>query len=214
MSDPIRVLIADDHQILAEGLAQNLNHIEDIEVIFLANNGREVLDYLDKQPVHVVLMDIDMPILNGFEATKEIRLKHPSVFVIALSMHLNINYAKKIMKLGANGYLLKDVKSEEIVHAIRQVNSGKKYLDHQIAQRMVLADDPAESWIPTLTKREREILKLIAGEKTNQEIAESLFISLSTVEFHRKNLLRKFNVKNSIGLVRAALQFDLLNDDS
>ena len=208
---PIRVLIADDHQLLAEGLAQNLSSVSHIAVVGMVSNGREVLAFVNDHDVDVVLMDIDMPVLNGFEATEKITKSGLATKVIALSMHVNTNYAKKMLKLGAEGYLLKDARLETIVEAIETVQAGDKFLDSAIAKRMILSNPKeTQGWIPSLTEREREILKLIAEEKTNQEIANELFISLSTVEFHRKNLLNKFNAKNSIGLVHAALRFDLI----
>ena len=202
----------DDHQILVEGLEQNLSLSDQLEIVGTANNGKAALDFVKREAVDVVLMDIDMPVMDGLTTTSKIRNSGKDTKVIILSMHLNANYAKKAFKLGAHGYLLKDSKKEDLERAILRVHNGDQVLDPDIAQRMLLADNPGINHvIPNLTKREREILQCIVNEKTNPEIAKELFISLSTVEFHRKNLLNKFRVKNSIGLVRAALRMGLIN---
>ena len=212
MSSKIRLLIVDDHQILVEGLEQNLSLSDQLEIVGTANNGKAALDFVKREAVDVVLMDIDMPVMDGLTTTSKIRHSGKDTKVIILSMHLNANYAKKAFKLGAHGYLLKDSKKEDLERAILRVHNGDQVLDPDIAQRMLLADNPGINHvIPNLTKREREILQCIVNEKTNPEIAKELFISLSTVEFHRKNLLNKFRVKNSIGLVRAALRMGLIN---
>ena len=212
MPSKIRLLIVDDHQILVEGLEQNLSLSDQLEIVGTANNGKAALDFVKREAVDVVLMDIDMPVMDGLTTTAKIRQSGKDTKVIILSMHLNSNYAKKAFKLGAHGYLLKDSKKEDLESAILRVHKGEQVLDPDIAQRMLLSDDPGINHvIPDLTKREREILQCIVNEKTNPEIAKELFISLSTVEFHRKNLLNKFRVKNSVGLVRAALRMGLIN---
>lgn len=210
---PIRLFIADDHQMLLDGMKALLRDVEDIIVVGEASNGSDVLQYLEQHPVDVILMDISMPVMNGIETTSHIVHKYPNVRVIALTMHGERSFISRVLKAGAAGYVLKNTGKQDLLQAIRKVASGGTYISHEVASVMM------EQFMPQaarrngtgtaaseLTKREEEILRLIAQEMTNNEIADRLFISMHTVETHRKNLIRKIGVKNTAGLVKYALQ--------
>lgn len=211
---PIRLLIADDHQMLLDGIKALLRDAEDITVIGEASNGAEVMTRLENTPVDVILMDINMPVMNGIEATVHITRLYPRIRVIALTMHSERTFISRILKAGAAGYVLKNTGKQELLLAIRKVASGETYFSSEVASVMMEQYMPhalsrgreVGTGIHELTKREVEILKLIAQEMTNNEIAERLFISMYTVETHRKNLIRKIGVKNTVGLVKYAIQ--------
>ncbi len=211
---PIRLLIADDHQMLLDGIRALLRDAEDITVVGEASNGADVLSVVSQQPVDVILMDINMPVMNGIETTALIAKQFPSIKVIALTMHSERSFIARILKAGAAGYVLKNTGKQELLAAIHKVASGETYFSNEVASVMMEQYMPqsssrrpgSEPSIHELTKREVEILRLIAQEMTNNEIAERLFISTYTVETHRKNLIRKIGVKNTAGLVKFALQ--------
>lgn len=201
---------------LLDGIKALLRDAEDITVIGEAPNGAEVMTWLEKNPVDVVLMDINMPVMNGIETTALIARQYPQVRVIALTMHNERAFISRILKAGAAGYVLKNTGKQELLQAIRKVASGENHFSTEVASVMMEQYMPgatsrrsstmADTGVHELTKREVEILKLIAQEMTNNEIAERLFISMYTVETHRKNLIRKIGVKNTAGLVKYALQ--------
>ncbi len=211
---PIRLLIADDHQMLLDGIRALLRDTEDILVVGEASNGADVISFVEKQTVDVILMDINMPVMNGIETTAYIVKHFPVIRVIALTMHSERSFITRILKAGAAGYVLKNTGKQELLSAIHKVASGETYFSNEVASVMMEQYMPqsssrrigSEPSIHELTKREVEILRLIAQEMTNNEIAERLFISTYTVETHRKNLIRKIGVKNTAGLVKFALQ--------
>lgn len=210
---PIQLFIADDHQMLLDGIKALLRDVEDVVVVGEASNGSDVLVYVEQHPVDVVLMDISMPVMNGIETTTHIVSKYPHVRVIALTMHGERSFIARVLKAGASGYVLKNTGKQDLLQAIRRVAAGGTYISHEVASAMMEQFMPqaarrsgAASVASELTKREEEILRLIAQEMTNNEIADRLFISMHTVETHRKNLIRKIGVKNTAGLVKYAMQ--------
>jgi DNA-binding NarL/FixJ family response regulator len=210
----IRVYIADDHQVLLDGLHTLLAAAADLEVVGTGQNGQEVLQFLRDHPVDVVLLDINMPVLNGIETCKILHKDYPQVRVLALSMYEKASFIQQMLKNGASGYILKNTGHDELVEAIRTVHRGEQYLSKVVSDTLMqsMLGRPATSrqYIPEMTRREKEILLLIAKEFTTQEISEQLHISLNTVETHRKNLLSKFGVRNSVGLIKIALERGLL----
>jgi len=204
----IKLLIADDHQVLIEGLVELLNGFDHISVVETANNGQEVLDLLKEHHIDVILLDINMPIMNGLDACKKIKKKYPDTKVLALTTLDKGSFIQHMLKNGASGYLLKNTSQDELITAIETVYRGETYMNEQtnkILLNSLMNQKPNESFIPTLTRREKEVLELIAQEMTTTEISQSLNISLNTVETHRRNLIQKFNVRNSVGLIREAM---------
>lgn len=220
MSEIIRVLLADDHAILRSGLIHMLGAESDIEVIGEADNGREAVQKVQELHPDIVLMDIGMPVMNGMEATKQIKKRSEDVKVLVLTMHDNEEYLFQVLQAGASGYVLKKAADSDLVNAIHVVARGDCFL-YPSAAKMVVEDyleklksgqEPAPSY-DALTDREREILKLIAEGYTNREIAESLFISVKTVETHKANIMEKLNLHKRAELVRYAIRKGILQVD-
>ena len=215
----IKVLLADDHKIIRIGLRGILEREEDMEVVGEAESGGEVLDALQKTVTDVVLMDIDMGRSNGTETTRKVRAMFPDVRVLALTMHEEAEHIIYMLEAGASGYLLKNVGRDELLYAIRTVVQGNSYFSHTVSATLLkaitdLKSKPASaakqaSGSP-LSDREIEVLKLIAQEHSNGEIAEKLFISIRTVDTHRRNILEKLQVKNTAGLVKYAIEKALI----
>jgi len=207
----IKVMIADDHQMFVDGVKAILSQIENLEVIGEANDGEALLKLIAVNPPDVVLMDMNMPALNGLETTKIIVERYPSVKVIMLTMHDSSDYIQRLIKAGANGYVLKNTGKEELKLAIETVHAGDSYYSKEVTQRIMDAMNRKKE-VQTnvmnveLTEREMDVLKLIAAEMTTNEIADKLCISSHTVETHRKNLISKLQVRNSMGLVKYAMQ--------
>jgi len=201
----INVLLTDDHQLIIDGLKSLLKDQEDINVSAEANNGREALRILSFLPINIVLMDIDMPVMNGIETLKEIKKQYPHVKVIILSMHNEAGMIKSLIDLGANGYLLKSCTQDEVVSAIRKVAAGQSCFSTDVTMALLKPVYP-EQKTEILTERETEILKLIAAGFSNKEIGDKLFISHRTVDTHRTNLMKKLGVSNIAGLISFAIK--------
>jgi len=213
--EKIKIIICDDHQILVQGLKSLLKDNSDVEVITTANNGLELLEVLKTKKPDVILLDLDMPVMDGLETLKKIRTFNHEVKIISLTIHLEKDVIQKMMDNGANGYLLKSVSKNEILEAIRKVHTGKIYISDE-ATNVLLDKGKLENKTPVLeeaveelTKREIEILKLIAEGYSNTEIGQMLYISPRTVDTHRTNIMKKLNVKNIAGLIKYAIQTGL-----
>ncbi len=213
--DKISVIIADDHKIIRVGLRGLLEREEDIYVSGEAENAEEVLKLLETNPAEVVLMDIDLGETDGITTTIKIKELYPSIHVLGLTMHEEPDYIIKMLKAGASGYLLKNAGREELLTAIHTVAKGDSYFSQKVSATLLQAitkqtESPSvqKKLIgPTpLSDREIEVLRLIAQEFSNGEIAEKLFISIRTVDTHRRNLLEKLQVKNTVGLVKYAIE--------
>ncbi|OQX72312.1 MAG: hypothetical protein B6D61_14115 [Bacteroidetes bacterium 4484_249] len=213
----IKVLITDDHQIIIDGLKSLLEDKEQIEVIAEASNGKEALDILNLLQVDVVLMDIDMPVMNGIEATKQIKAEYPETKVIILSMYKESGLIKTLIQIGADGYLLKNSDKDELVDAITRVASGQQYFSPDVTMSLLNKTSEKQSQfqpdkrVSELTQREIEILKLITEGLSNKEIGDKLFISHRTVDSHRTNLMKKIGVNNIAGLIRFAIKTGFVN---
>lgn len=207
----IKILIADDHKVFRDGIISILGDIEDITVIAEAGDGREVLERLKEVQPDIILMDITMGDTNGIDTTKLVKEAYPNIKVLALSMHSESGYIVKMLEVGASGYLLKDAGKEEMENAIRVIAKGNTYYSQQVSSVIVQhLTNPnkaksSKGGVP-LTKREIEVLRLIAEEYSNPEIAKELFISIRTVDTHRRNLLEKLQAKNTAGLVKYAIK--------
>jgi DNA-binding NarL/FixJ family response regulator len=208
MKKEIRLLVVDDHQIILDGITSLLSDQEDIRVVGSAKNGREALDILKVLTVDVLLMDIDMPVMNGLDAATEIKKMHTSPKIIILSMHMQGGMIRSLIDKGIDGYLIKNSGKEETVKAIRDVMSGKKVFSPDVTMTLSKKETEEYSDHPDidLTDREVEILKLIAEGYSNKEIGEKLFISHRTVDTHRTNMMKKLEVNNIAGLIRFAIR--------
>ena len=203
----IKVFITDDHYMVVEGIRSLLQSEKSIEWMGHASNADSCLAFLKTQLPDVILMDINMPGKSGIELCKEVKAKYPSVFVIGLSTFNQQSFIQKMMDNGASGYVLKNATQEELMEAIQAVVIGKTYLSEEAATSL---REYAKSEIPVITRREKEVLELIADGLTNGEIAQKLFISTTTVDSHRKNLLAKFEAKNTALLIRTAAQLHFI----
>ena len=202
-----RVFIVDDHYMVIEGIRSLLQNEKEIEWMGHAMNAGSCLAFLKQQLPDVILMDINMPDKSGIDLCKEVKEKYPSVFILGLSTFNQQSFIQKMMDNGASGYLLKNATQEELMEGISTVMKGKTYLSDEAAQSLRKNENAG---IPVLTRREKEVLELIADGMTNNEIAQKLFISVTTVDTHRKNLLAKFEAKNIAALVKAAVQMQLI----
>jgi two-component system response regulator NreC len=212
----IRILIADDHSIVREGVRMILAGQEDFEVVGEASTGREALERARDLKPDVVVMDISMPDMTGIQATGKIRKELPQVQVLGLTMHEEDSYVFELLKVGAAGYVLKRAAAEDLVSAVRAAHRGEAFLYPSVA-RMVVQDflqrataREREQALDGLTEREREVLTLIAEGLTNQEIARKLFISIKTVQTHRAHIMEKLNLHDRTELVRYAIRKGLI----
>lgn len=210
----IKILIVDDHSIFTDGMQALLGTVEGFEVTGTANNADEAIAKTIAGNPDVVLMDIQMPGKNGIEATVEIRKKNQRIKIIALSSANESLYIKKMLEAGANGYVLKNIDKEELVRVIKKVYAGEKHLDSSAANQLVenfnARPNQLTALADMLTKREKEILALIAQGLTDKEIAEKVFLSSLTVISHRKNILSKLGLKNKVEITRFAIENKLI----
>lgn len=209
----ISIGIADDHLLVINGLKAMVATSPDFEVVFSATSGRELRELLENSKPDVLLLDINIPDASGIDLCKEVVQKYPGIRIIALTSFDALNYVKSMMRSGASGYLLKNVDASTLLNAIKSVAEGKQFIDphlqHALLDSVIAGKKPATADIP-LTKRETEILALIAQELNNQQIADKLFISLRTVHSHRINLNQKLGVHNTAGLVIEAVKRGLV----
>ncbi|RPE00267.1 DNA-binding response regulator [Aureibaculum marinum] len=219
MNDKITVHIADDHQILIDGVMAVLGLERDIDVVGYSLNGQQVIDWFEENSADVLVLDINMPILDGLEVLKKFQSMDDVPKIIILSSYDDIKLIKEVLGMGAMGFVPKKSAGEHIVRAIKQVYKGEQYFSDEVKEKMMKTlmgkpmhstDNPEGVLINSLTRREYQILKLIAQQYTTREIGEALGISESTVETHRKNLIKKVNVKNTVGLAIFAMKNEIV----
>jgi DNA-binding NarL/FixJ family response regulator len=217
MNDKVRIVLADDHTILREGLRALLTADTEFVVVGEAQNGREAVRCVERLEPDLLLMDLSMPRMSGMDAIREIKKRYPDTRIIALTVHKTEEYLLTTLQAGADGYVLKDATHEELVMAIRNVMAGKSYLSPDVSEKVIegylVGKESSRSlsaW-ETLSQREREVLKLIAEGYKNKEIAEDLCISLKTVEKHRANLMKKLDLHNAAALTVYAVEKGLVN---
>jgi DNA-binding NarL/FixJ family response regulator len=203
-----KVFIVDDHYMVIEGIRSLLQNEKDIEWAGHATNAASCVAFLRNQQPDVILMDINLPDKSGIDLCKEVKEKYPLIFIVGLSTFNQQSFIQKMMDNGASGYVLKNATQEELMEAITAVMKGKTYLSHETSQAL-RKNISAE--MPVLTRREKEVLGLIAEGMTNSEIAKKLFVANTTVDTHRKNLLAKFEVKNTASLVKMAVQMQMID---
>ncbi len=201
-----KVFIVDDHYMVIEGIRSLLQNEKSVEWAGHATNAASCLAFLQQHQPDVILMDINLPDKSGIDLCKEVKEKYPSVFVVGLSTFNQQSFIQKMMDSGASGYVLKNASQDELMEAIEAVAKGKTYLSDEASQTL----RRNESTNILLTRREKEVLELIAEGMTNNVIAQKLFISPATVDTHRKNLLAKLDAKNTASLIRMASQLQLI----
>lgn len=211
MSNKIHVLIADDHAIVRQGLKQILSETEDLIITGEADDGSEALQLARIQPWDVFLLDVSMPNRNGIDTLKQLKKEFPRLPVLILSMHPEEQYALRALKAGASGYLTKQSAPEQLVNAIRQVASGKKYVSPAVAQQLIeaLSDDTDKLPHERITDREYQVLVMIAAGKSQTQIADKLNLGVATVSTYRARLLEKMGLKSTAELIRYGLEHDL-----
>jgi len=207
----IKLALADDQNLFRKGMAMLLRELDGMEVTLECANGKDLLKAIAVVPVDIVLLDLEMPVMDGVETMKRMRIDHPEVKVLVLSMHSEEKFIVHLMELGANGYLLKTAEATEVENAIRSVAESGYYFSDMVSQVMLqglVKKDKVRPYfnvVDPLSDREIEVLKLICAEKTTPEIAEQLFLSPRTVEGHRNNILLKTGARNVAGLVVFAM---------
>lgn len=204
----ISVAIVDDHQLFRNGLKFIIENEDDMEVVIEASNGKQFLDFLQNLKPDVVLMDINMPEMDGVETTRRALEIYPNLHIVVLSMYDDVEYYNTMIDLGVKGFILKDIDNDELADALRKVYNGGSYFSQELLLSLI-KNKPAEDGID-LTKREKEVLELICKGYSNMQISEELFISQRTVERHRSSLLFKTNSKNSVSLVVFAIKNNLV----
>jgi DNA-binding NarL/FixJ family response regulator len=216
--DRIKVLITDDHQLVREGLEAMFESVKEIEVVGLAASGEDAVNIARTHKPNVVLMDIVMPGMNGIEATRWIKEFDESIRVIILTMEISKDYVTAAIKSKVDGYLPKDIPKKMLVEAVKSVHSGERYFNEAI-KKLIFEDfysseklkNPKKALPNQLTKRESEVLALVATGKPNKEIAEALSISVKTVETHKTHILMKLGLNNNAELVRYAIKNNIIS---
>lgn len=217
MSDPIRILVSDDHTIVRQGLASLLNDQPDMEVVAEAPNGRVAVDKALELRPDVVILDIAMPIMNGIEAAKRIKQKLPRTKIIILSMYSHEHYIHELMETGVSGYLLKDVSGRDILNAVHAAMNDETFLSPSISKVLVETyrtprkATSAEERYKQLSNREREVFQLIAEGHLTRQIADMLCVSISTIKSHRSKIMEKLDLDRPVKLVHLAIQLGLVD---
>jgi len=212
----VRVILADDHQMMREGLRVFVSRQPDMEVVAEADNGKTAVALAQKCQPDVVVMDVSMPEMNGLRATEILHESHPSIKVLSVTRHTDGGYLQQLLRAGACGYILKQSGSEELVRAIRAVAGGHRYLDPALTEQFVgvVSDSSTDAahWGTNLSNREEEVLRLIAWGAVNRQIAARLGISIKTVESHKANAMSKLRMTDRLDIVRYAVLRDWLKD--
>jgi len=209
----IKIAITDDHYVVLKGIETLLKSASNLKVIWTKEDGESTIKALEEQQPDILFLDINLPDINGIVLTKIIKKTFPKVRVIALTNHEDVSFVKRMLDNGAYGYLLKNAHQEEFIKAINEVNLGGSYLQKSIEKKILnqsLGRSENKAFQPKLTRREMEVLKAIYDELTTNQISEKLFISPKTVEAHRMNIMSKLGAKNSVGIIKIAIEKQLL----
>lgn len=210
----IKLLLIDDHPIITQGIQNAAATEGDIQVVGVAHNAEEALNWLAKNEADVVILDIDLPGMDGIDLCKYLNKNYPGLKIIGLTTYGQVSFITGMLRNGAMGYLYKNTSETELVTAIRTVYQGQQYLSKEVNEKLIdkasRVTPKRESFIPALTRREKEILELIIAEHTTQEIAKLLHLSVSTIETHRMSLCAKLGARNMAGVVKNAIKFGLV----
>jgi len=209
----IRLAITDDHEMVLKGIETMLDNTPEIKVVGTYKNASETIKNIAKDQPDVLLLDINLPDINGIDFCKQLLKKDPDLKIIALTNFDETSFVKRILNNGAHGYLLKNTDKLELLDALKTVLSGEQYLQKDIQKKLLLqavGKKSSNTLLIKLTRREKEVLQAISEELTTQEISEKLFISPKTVETHRMNLMSKLGAKNSVGIIKIAIEKQLL----
>jgi two-component system nitrate/nitrite response regulator NarL len=208
---PIKIVLVDDHHIVLDGLKSLLETDHDFQIMAVLRSAEEALDFLKKDQPDVILTDYSLPGISGLELFKKIKIAYPKIKVAILSMHDEASIVRNVLKEGIHGYLLKNIQQFELRNALKQIAMGYPYVSPEITKIIMTEFNQPEEKSELLTDREREILRLIAKEYSNKQMAEKLFISERTVETHRKNIFRKTNTNTLVGLIKFAFENNLVD---
>ena len=204
----IKLFIVDDHYMVIEGIHSLLKDESNIDWMGHAGNAASCMAFLNQQQPDIILMDINLPDTSGIDLCKTVKEKYPGIYIIALSTFNQQSFIEKMMNNGASGYVIKNATQQELMEAINNVAKGKQFLSFDAA--LAIRKQEKHSDVPLVTRREKEVLELIADGMTNKDIAQKLFISITTVDTHRKNLLTKFGSRNTASLIKTAMQHNLI----
>ncbi len=213
----IKLALVDDHTLFRQGIKLLLEDMDSVELIIEGSNGRELLDAMEDQMPDIILLDLEMPVLNGIETSKIIKEKYEDTGIIILTMYDDEQMIAHLMEIGANGYLLKDTTEEELHKAIHSVHDNQFYFNDFVSKALLSGVKAKRKPQPKIgnnievTRRESEVLQLICEELTTQEMADKLFLSPRTIEGHRQNLIEKFGVKNTAGLIIRAIKLGFIS---
>lgn len=210
----IKLAITDDHKMVLKGIESMLIATREIEVVGTYENAYETIEHIEKDKPDVLLLDINLPDINGIDLCRQLVKKYPDLKIIALTNFDDISFTKRMLKNGAHGYLLKNTDKLEILEALKTVLSGELYIQKDIQKKLLnqsYQKTNDNGLIPKLTRREKEVLRAISEELTTQQISEKLFISPKTVETHRMNIMSKLGAKNSVGIIKIAIEKELLS---
>jgi len=206
-NNKISVLIADDHPMVRDGLVSCLAYYDDIQIIGEAKNGEQAIALSIELKPDVVLMDVSMPLMNGIDATEILVEQTPNIKILAFSMHDNPEFVSSVIEAGASGYILKDVKSDEVYYAIKAVNDGRTYFSSTVAKNLL--ENPSKGLTERLTSREQSVLSLVSNGMSNKQISSQLNISVRTVEAHRRNIKTKLEIDSLAELIKYAIDHGL-----
>ena len=209
----LKVLVADDHTMFLDGMVEMISNIPNISIVHTATSGQEVIDYLKEHDIDMLITDLRMKDIDGFELSEMLRKEHPEIKILVVSMHNDPTIINQMLSKGISGYILKNTGKQELISAIDKISNGETFFSEEVKSKFIsskVRKNNAPEEMVKLTTREREVLELIAEEYTTNEMAEKLFISLNTVETHRKNILRKLNVRNSVGIVKKAIELGFI----
>ena len=209
----IKISITDDHKMIRKGIVSMLKNTPGIKIVGTYENAQQTLNSIHKDKPDVLLLDINLPDLNGIDLCKKLLKQNSELKIIALTNFEDISFTKRMLKNGALGYLLKNTDKIEILEALKTVLSGDIYIQKDIKKKILdqrIHKTNDNGLIPKLTRREKEVLRAIASELTTQQISDKLFISIKTVETHRMNIMSKLGAKNSVGIIKIAMEKELL----
>lgn len=209
-----KIAITDDHQMVLQGIQSMLANTKEIKIVGLYNSGETTLNAIKIDAPDILLLDINLPDINGIDLCKKLKKEHKNLKILAISNYDEVSFVKRMLQNGADGYLLKNTDKLELLEAFKTVLEGEQYLQRDIEKKLLNLSIGGKSvknkLLVKLTRRETEVLQAIAEELTTQEISEKLFISPKTVETHRMNIMSKLGAKNSVGMIKAAIEQNLL----